>query len=262
MLFRKHYLYIYADGSSYSKPRKGGIGIEYIYLDEKELEVRIVHESSGYSGATNNQMELMAVIEGLKQISNQPIPIKYNAVEIRTDSRYIVDNINNAKYNWSRNKWLNKHGRPIENAQLWKDLIKAIKATNCRIEFKWVKGHSKDPDNKVVDKLAKQSAKALLNSPLKHVKLRRKKSNKLTRVGSVEMKGQRISIRIINDEYSSIHKLSKYRYEVISKGSEFYENLDLIYSKHHHLKSGHKYYVVFNSDKNNPLILKIIREIK
>ncbi len=208
MLFRKHFLYIYTDGSSFSNPRKGGLGILYVYLDELENERCIFLDESGYKGATNNQMELMAVIEGLKKIEKQNIPISYNSIEVRTDSRYVVDNKNNAIYSWSKNGWLNKAGKPIENAQLWKELIKSIKAANCRVDIKWVKGHSKDPNNKMVDKLAKQSAKGFLNPPLTQIKLRRKNSTKPTKVGSVEVKGQKVTIRIINVEYLRLQKLS------------------------------------------------------
>src|SRR5688500_11379190 len=112
MNFRRNNLYIYTDGSSFHKPRKGGMGIRYIYLDRDELEHRIDIEVMGHEGATNNQMELKAVIEGLKEIKNQEIPINYSFIEVRTDSRYVVDNKNRAIYTWSKNKWLNFNGKP------------------------------------------------------------------------------------------------------------------------------------------------------
>ena len=149
----------------------------------------------------------------------------------------------------------------VANAELWKDLIKEIKKVNVKAVIVWVKGHSKDLHNKAVDKLAKKSTKLLLNKPLDQIKLRRKKSEKSTRLGSIEMKGQRISVHIINEQYLKLHKLSKYRYEIISKGSQFYGNIDFIYSGLHHLKAGHKYIVTLNKNDNNPRILKLIKEI-
>ncbi len=261
-IFKKYHLYIYTDGSSLPSPRRGGIGIRFIYLDEKEEEFYIDLELEGYEGATNNQMELLAVIEGLRNSIDQNIPIKYHEIEIRTDSRYVVDNRNNAIYYWSSNKWFNKDGKPVENAELWKKLIKEIKGVNCRVNIIWVKGHSADPHNKAVDKLAKRSAKSLLKEPLDQIKLRRKKSDKKTKIGSIEMKGQRVSIHIINEQYLRVQKLSKYRYEIISKKSEFYGNVDFIYSELHHLKGGHRYYVILNKDSKNPRILKLIRAIE
>ncbi len=262
MVLRKNCLYMYTDGSSYQKPRKGGMGIRYVYLDDSETEHRIDLDVSGYEGGTNNQMELKAVIKGLSELKKHAIPIKYNFIEVRTDSRYVVDNKNIAINTWSKQKWLNQHGRPIENASLWKELIKILISVKCRVEFKWVKGHSKDSDNIAVDQLAKKSAKSLLNSPLNVVKLRRKKSKRLTRRGSVEMMGQRVSIHIINEEYMRLQKICKYRYEIISKGSAYFGNIDIIYSDLHHLKAGHKYLVTFNKDSKNPRILKMIREIE
>ena len=56
-------LYIYTDGSSLPKPRRGGIGIRYIYVDDTEEDVFIDQVLEGHEGASNNQMELLAVIE-------------------------------------------------------------------------------------------------------------------------------------------------------------------------------------------------------
>lgn len=262
MILKKNCLYIYTDGSSFQKPRKGGMGVRYVYLDTEENEYRIDIDVMGHQGATNNQMELKAVIEALKELKNQNIPVSYNFIEIRTDSRYVVDNKARAIYNWSKNGWLNPYGKPVENAVIWKELIKTLKSVNCRVEFVWIKGHSKDADNKAADKLAKDSAKSLLKSPLFVVKLRRKKSNQFTKRGSIVMKGQKVSIHIINEEFLRLQKLSKYRYEIISKKSEFYGLIDIAYSELHHLKAGHKYFVIFNKDNNNPRINKLIKEIK
>ena len=89
MIFRKNTLYIYTDGSSLAKPRKGGIGIRYVYLDDDENEIRIDYNQYGYREASSNQMELLAVIEGLRHIFHQDIMINYNYIEIRTDSMYV-----------------------------------------------------------------------------------------------------------------------------------------------------------------------------
>ncbi|MBN1252686.1 MAG: ribonuclease HI [Bacteroidales bacterium] len=261
-ILKKNTLYIYTDGSSLPKPRRGGIGIRYIYLDNFEEEHKIDLELDGFSSATNNQMELSAVIEGIKNSGLQDIPINYLSIEVRTDSRYVVDNFKNAVYNWSNQGWLNKNGRPIENAELWKKLIKEVRKIKHKVDFIWVKGHKSDIHNIAVDNLAKKSAKSFLNNPISVVKLRRKKSKKSTKRGSIDMRGQRVSIHIINEQYLNIQKLSKYRYEIISSNSKYYGNVDIIFSELHHLKAGHKYIVTFNTDSNNPRILKMIKEIK
>jgi len=261
-IFRKNWLYIYTDGSCLpQEKRKGGIGIRYIYLNENEEEFRIDGNEFGYKSTTNNQMELEAVIKGLRGIKDLQLPIKYNNIQVRSDSRYVVNNITKAIFIWSKQKWMDQNGKPVENAVLWKELIKVICQVPCRVEFEWVKGHAKDTDQKAVDRLAKESAQAPLNPPISVVKLRRKISKKLTRRGSVDMKGQRSSIHIINEEYLKLQKLSKYRYEVISRRSEYFGNVDFAYSEIHTLKAGHKYFIIFNKNNKNPRIIKVIKEI-
>ncbi|MEI8225851.1 MAG: RNase H family protein, partial [Bacteroidota bacterium] len=180
---------------------------------------------------------------------------------LQTDSQYITGNINNAKYIWSKNQWKNKFGRPIENAILWKELIHQIGKMHCKVDLIWVKAHCKDIDNKAVDKSAKASAKSILDSPIIPIKVRRKKTTQLTKRGSIGMDGQMVSIHIITEEYMRLSKLSKYRYEVISKRSRYFGCADFIYSDLHHLKAGHKYVVRLNKDSKNPRILKIFKEI-
>ena len=74
------------------------------------------------------------------------------------------------------------------------------------------------------------------------------------------MQGQRIIIRIITCEYLRYHKLFKLRYEVMSKRSKYYENVDFIFSKDA-LRTGRTYQVVFNRDTKNPQIVRMVKEI-
>jgi|ERR1035437_123292 ribonuclease HI len=259
-MFRKNTIYIYTDGSSLPKPRRGGIGIRYVHLDENEEEHRIDLEEYGNQSGTNNQMELKAVIYGLKKLHQQDILIKYNLIEVRTDSQYITNNLNYAKYSWPKSQWRNKFGKPIENASLWKELVSQILKAHCQVQIKWFKGKS-DIDTNAVDKSAKLSAQSILNPPVVPIKVRRKKSSLKTKRGWIDMKGQKIKIRIITEGYMKLSKLSKYRYEVLSKRSNFFNCVDIIYSELHHLKAGHKYLVTFNKDSKNPRILKLIVEL-
>jgi hypothetical protein len=139
-------------------------------------------------------------------------------------------------------------------------LVKCIKNIKTRIYFEWVKGHSKNPHNKAADKMARQSAKLPFNRPLSIVYVRRKLTSESIDIGSVEMCGQRISIRIITSEYLKIQKLSKYEYEVISKKSKCYGNVDIIFWDDL-LKVGHSYFVKVNNDTSNPRIEKVVREL-
>jgi hypothetical protein len=128
------------------------------------------------------------------------------------------------------------------------------------VDIEWVKGHSKDEHNRAADRMARQSARVASRAPLSLVHVRRKLSDESVEPGSVRLQGQRLSIRVITTEYLGVQKTWKCKYEVISKKSEHYMRVDIIYSKHL-LKAGHSYFVQVCSDTNNPEIVRVFREI-
>jgi ribonuclease HI len=133
---------LYTDGSSRGNPGPGGYGLILIWgHHRKEL-------SQGYRHTTNNRMELMAVIEGLKAIKKNTLP-----VIIYSDSQYVV---NAVEKGWLKN-WIKtdfKGGK--KNADLWKAYYQI--AQNFSIRFVWVKGHSTNPYNNRCDELATAAA--------------------------------------------------------------------------------------------------------
>jgi hypothetical protein len=150
----------------------------------------------------------------------------------------------------------------VLNAELWKDLVKLIKKSSPRrVDIHWIKGHAKNQHNKAADKLAKKSAKNALNPPLTIVGVRRKKTKKSTEIGSVEIRGQRISVRIITTEYLSVHRLFKYKYEVISKRSKYYGHVDEIFGSEV-MREGHHYEVRVNKNMASPVVTTVLREIE
>jgi hypothetical protein len=118
----------------------------------------------------------------------------------------------------------------------------------------------KNPYNKRVDKLAKNSAKGLLQKPLQYTDVRRKTSTAITKVGSVVMEGQKMVIRIVTCEYQKLQKVFKLRYEVMSPKSKYFGNIDFIFCNDA-LRTSHSYYVVVNDEPKNPRVMKVIREI-
>lgn len=255
-------LNIYTDGSSFSGPRRGGIGIRFIAVDGLGNEGINNSEIPGYKGATNNQMELYACVAALKEARGSYDLRSFNSIEIFTDSQYVADNYLSAMFTWPSNKWRNRDGRPIANADIWKEFVKLIKkVTPLRVNVHWVKGHGKDEHNKAADKLARKSAKNPLNPPLTVVDVRRKQTDKSVEIGSVEMRGQRLCVRIITSEYWKVQKLVKYKYEVLSKGSKYSGNVDIIFSNKD-MRAGHHYEVVVNKETSNPRITKVLRELE
>jgi len=256
-------LNIYTDGSSFSHPRRGGIGIRFVYVDQHgNEEIEDIPEYYSYPGAANNQMELLACITALEKATRSDYLSKAKKIVVFTDSLYVADNYSNALFQWPNNKWLTKDKNPVLNAELWKKLVKVAQKTRKRVVIKWIKGHSKNEHSKVVDKMAKKSAKSpLKKDPLSIVKVRRKKTTNIVDLHSVEMNGQKVSIRIIIAKYLATQKINQYKYEIISKRSKYYKNVDLIYSEIN-LKAGHEYVVTFNKETKTPRILKMIKEIE
>lgn len=133
---------IYTDGSSRGNPGPGGYGTILMYgSHRREL-------SQGFKHTTNNRMELMAVIAGLKIITKNDIPIT-----IYSDSQYVVNAIEKGWLNtWIKTNF--KGGK--KNSDLWREYYELSKS--FRIKFIWVKGHADNPYNNRCDALATAAA--------------------------------------------------------------------------------------------------------
>ena len=132
------------DGACKGNPGPGGWGV-VIRSGEREKEL-----SGGESPTTDNRMELMAAIQGLKAL-NRPC-----RVVLSTDSRYVMDGLTKWLAGWQRNGWKTAARQPVKNADLWQDLVAA--AAPHRIRWEWVKGHAGHPENERADKLASNAA--------------------------------------------------------------------------------------------------------
>lgn len=140
---------IYTDGACSGNPGAGGWGALLRYGNiEKEL-------SGGEVNTTNNRMELTAVIEALKALKKPCNIVLY------TDSRYVMDGVNEWLPNWKLNGWRTANKKtPVKNIDLWQSLESLIE--NHNIKWIWVKGHNGHPENERVDKLARDQAKSML----------------------------------------------------------------------------------------------------
>ena len=103
--------------------------------------------SGGFSRTTNNRMELLAVIEGLK-ILTEPC-----AVTLYSDSKYIVDAVNKGwARRWKVNGWRRNRKDKALNPDLWGRLLELLDYHD--VEVRWVRGHSGNPGNERADELA------------------------------------------------------------------------------------------------------------
>ena len=136
----KETVQIFTDGACKGNPGVGGWGVLI-------KSSNFINELKGYEQlTTNNRMELIAVIEGIKSIE------KNANIEITTDSKYVKNGINLWIDNWKKNDWKTSSKKPVKNKELWLDLDKLVQ--NYNIEWKWVKGHSGHPGNERADQLA------------------------------------------------------------------------------------------------------------
>lgn len=141
---------LYTDGACSGNPGPGGWSVVWYGKD------KILNRSGGSKNTTNNQMELVAVLEALKLIESKSNKITY---DICSDSAYVVNAINNGwLYGWRKNDWRTQSGDPVKNAYIWQDLyvtLVSLKMHKYMISFTKVKGHSGNPLNEYADKIAK-----------------------------------------------------------------------------------------------------------
>lgn len=133
---------IYTDGACSGNPGPGGWGVILMHeQNKKEL-------SGGETDTTNNRMELLAVIRGLKTLT------KPCDVELYSDSAYVINAFNqNWIENWQKNDWKTSSKSPVKNKDLWLELLSLLKVHN--VKFIKVKGHSDNQFNNRCDELAR-----------------------------------------------------------------------------------------------------------
>jgi ribonuclease HI len=137
---------IYTDGACIGNPGAGGYGVLMLQAGRKrEL-------SRGFRRTTNNRMELMAAIEGLRALKGRCRVVLYS------DSQYVVNAVNQGwAIRWKANGWRRNKKEAALNPDLWDDLLSQV--DRHEVEFQWVRGHAGDPGNERADALAVKAAR-------------------------------------------------------------------------------------------------------
>ncbi|HET7752747.1 MAG TPA: ribonuclease H [Anaeromyxobacteraceae bacterium] len=145
----------FVDGSSLSNPGGPG-GTGFVVLDRVRPALRFGGtrwERDGEFAVTNNRMELRAVLDALDGLPAG------EAVDVVSDSRYVVDALSKWIHGWRRKGWKTAAGEPVLN----RDLIERIDAVArpLTIRWQWVRGHDGHAVNEVVDGLAQAAARGI-----------------------------------------------------------------------------------------------------
>ncbi len=131
---------IFTDGSSRGNPGPGGWGSIVISSEN-------VQELGGREDmTTNNRMELMAAIEGLKSVDSVDL------ITLYSDSQYVIKGMTEWIEGWQKKGWKNSQKKAVLNRDLWELLLEASKDKN--ITWTYVKGHAENPGNNRCDEIA------------------------------------------------------------------------------------------------------------
>ena len=134
---------VYTDGACLGNPGPGGWA----------WAVPAGPFASGHAAQTTNQrMEIQAALEAVRSLDGRLVVV--------SDSTYVVNCFRDRWWEgWLARGWMNKAKKPVANRDLWEPLIEAVRADPERVTFRWVKGHSDDPANDLVDRLAVEAAR-------------------------------------------------------------------------------------------------------
>ncbi|MEZ5216969.1 MAG: ribonuclease H [Ilumatobacteraceae bacterium] len=138
---------VYTDGACSGNPGPGG----WAWATAPDGARR---GSGGAARTTNQRMEVQAVLEALRVLGAEP-----GLIEVVSDSTYVVNCFRDGWWRgWLARGWTNSQKKPVANQDLWEPLIDLVRSRGG-VSFRWVKGHSGDRMNDLVDGLAVIAAK-------------------------------------------------------------------------------------------------------
>ncbi|TCV97364.1 RNase HI [Luteibacter rhizovicinus] len=134
----------FTDGACLGNPGPGG----WAALLRKGGVEKLL--SGGEADTTNNRMEMMAAISALEALT------RHCAVHLLTDSRYVIQGVEEWVPKWRKNGWKTADKKPVKNQDLWIRLDAAAAAHT--VTWEWVKGHNGHVENERVDVAARDQA--------------------------------------------------------------------------------------------------------
>jgi len=141
----REFVVVYTDGACIGNPGPGG----WAWATSPRR-----YASGADPQTTNQRMELTAAIEA--------VAAHEGPLEVVSDSEYVVRCFQDKWWvGWRKRGWRNSRGDPVANQDLWKILVtEVVDQRGGDITFRWVKGHSGEPLNELVDRLANEAARS------------------------------------------------------------------------------------------------------
>lgn len=139
---RKPLVHLFTDGACSGNPGPGG----WAFILRHRDTGREIERAGGEARTTNNRMELTAVIEGLSTLKHP------SRVELFSDSRYVLNGLDEWMDGWKTKGWTRSGRKPVLNVDLWQTLddLRHVHEIHCH----WIRGHQGHPENERADRLA------------------------------------------------------------------------------------------------------------
>lgn len=160
---------IYTDGSSRGNPGPGGWAAIILTDDE------VVELGGREDLTTNNRMELMGTIEGLRHVSSSSFFVRkedekgdeserttnneqrITSLEVCTDSEYVKKGMTEWIAGWIKKGWKTSTKKDVLNRDLWEKLLHEdtrLRQSGVAVMWKYVRGHAGIPGNERADTIA------------------------------------------------------------------------------------------------------------
>lgn len=141
---------LYTDGACSGNPGPGG----WAYILKHPASGKAREAAGAEAQTTNNRMELMAVIEGLRALSRE------SEIDLYSDSQYVLNGLKDWIKGWKAKGWRTADKKPVKNQDLWQELDEL--QSKHTIRFHWIRGHNEHPENERCDQLAVAAREALV----------------------------------------------------------------------------------------------------
>jgi len=140
---------LFTDGACSGNPGPGG----WAYILRHGASAKEREGSGGEAHTTNNRMEFLAVINGLKALTRPSV------VDVYSDSQYVLKGLESWVDGWKKKGWVTASKKPVKNRDLWESLD-GLRQTH-QLRYHWIRGHNEHPENERADALAVAAREAV-----------------------------------------------------------------------------------------------------